>query len=512
MEITIFDGINSIGGNKIHIQHENNGIFLDFGMNYKKYNEYYEEFLKDRTTRGIHDQISLGMIPPLNIYRKDLIPSDLDISSFRDLNVDAILISHAHMDHCSNISFIDGNIPICGSPVTLALIKAIEDTSPQMEGITYFSQKEPGDDCRIIASNRKSPYKGRNLIFTEDITDNLGQFFNTKPGAKSARAKSFEPGTLTYIGDASLPFEIKAFPVDHSIYGATAYSVSKDDNTVIYTGDIRLHGGFKYKTEAFVKEAKKLSPKALIVEGTRTSRMDEYESEEEVYRNSLAAVEAAKGLVIADFSPRNFERLDTFMKIAEKTGRELIITPKDAYMLHALACTGDTRRLNNLKIYRELKAKIAKWESEVVEAMYGEKYIDIGNIQTNSEKYIICFSFFDLKHLLDIKPTFATYIYSSSEAFTEEQKIDFIRLKNWLDFFNIDLIGFKIVEEGGTITPRFEKGYHASGHASGGELIKIIEEIDPDLVIPIHTENGKFFQENLNQKVIIPQSGITIKI
>ena len=129
MEITIFDGINSIGGNKIHIQHENNGIFLDFGMNYKKYNEYYEEFLKDRTTRGIHDQISLGMIPPLNIYRKDLIPSDLDISSFRDLNVDAILISHAHMDHCSNISFIDGNIPICGSPVQFIMIPLLNLTT-----------------------------------------------------------------------------------------------------------------------------------------------------------------------------------------------------------------------------------------------------------------------------------------------------------------------------------------------------------------------------------------------
>ena len=85
-------------------------------------------------------------------------------------------------------------------------------------------------------------------------------------------------------------------------------------------------------------------------------------------------------------------------------------------------------------------------------------------------------------------------------------------MKNWLDFFKIDLIGFKIVEDGGILAPKFEKGYHASGHASSSELIKIIEEINPDMVIPIHTENGKFFQDNLNHKVVIPQSGITIKI
>jgi hypothetical protein len=33
--------------------------------------------------------------------------------------------------------------------------------------------------------------------------------------------------------------------------------------------------------------------------------------------------------------------------------------------------------------------------------------------------FILCFSFFDMKHLLDIKPEGGTYIYSACEAFNE---------------------------------------------------------------------------------------------
>jgi len=36
MIITIYDGADTIGGTKIHIE-ENNGLFLDFGMNFARY-------------------------------------------------------------------------------------------------------------------------------------------------------------------------------------------------------------------------------------------------------------------------------------------------------------------------------------------------------------------------------------------------------------------------------------------------------------------------------------------
>jgi ribonuclease J len=34
---------------------------------------------------------------------------------------------------------------------------------------------------------------------------------------------------------------------------------------------------------------------------------------------------------------------------------------------------------------------------------------------------------------------------------------------------------------------RFDGRYHASGHASGEDIAWVIEQIDPDYIMPIHT-------------------------
>ncbi len=56
--------------------------------------------------------------------------------------------------------------------------------------------------------------------------------------------------------------------------------------------------------------------------------------------------------------------------------------------------------------------------------------------------------------------------------------------------------------------PSFERGYHASGHASGEELLRMVEEIEPEVVIPVHTERPEFFVERLSGvRVVLPMEG-----
>ncbi len=509
--ITIFDGANCIGGNKIYIEFDGSGAFFDFGTNYQKIADFYEEFLSPRSSRGVHDLLYLGIIPKISCYRKDLVPGDVNLSSAPNLKADAVFLSHAHMDHAGNVGLLDTNIPIIASPMSAAILKAMMDCgSSSMESEVAYAapRKASEEDPRIIetAHYKKAPYIGREFLIAGELNSELKDYWCDCPHSRELQHKEIKP-----VKD-NLGFEFKSFELDHSIYGATAYAINTSAGWIIYTGDLRMHGRFKDKTERFVKEARSLDPKVLIIEGTRIGRQDREESEEEVYRTCLGAALDEKGLIVADFSPRNFERLDTFMRIAKDAGRELVVLAKDAYVLDAMKCVDCIDRMRDLFIYKDLKTKRDAFETQIHEE-FSEKLLDPVDIAKSPDSYILCFSFWDVKHLLDIKPCGGTYIYSSSEAYSEEQVIDFRRLWNWLQFLKFKVRGFNIVERDGKKLPEFERGYHASGHASAGELLRIVEEIAPEIVVPVHSENPEFFAENLEGfKVVLAEEGRRIEV
>ena len=152
--LTVYDGAHGIGGNKIYLEEKGKGIFLDFGKNFTKYGLFYEEFLKNRDTRGIHDLMYLDLLPRLNIYRPDLIPSDLSISRLPSLPVSAVLLSHAHMDHCGNIGMLRGDIPLVASPESIVIMKGMQDcgvTSLETD-TAYFSPRQPTDENGLYLS------------------------------------------------------------------------------------------------------------------------------------------------------------------------------------------------------------------------------------------------------------------------------------------------------------------------------------------------------------------------
>ena len=508
MKITVFDGACTIGGNKIYIEENGKGLFLDFGMNFAKYSQFYEEYMCERPARGIYDLWYLGLIPRINNYRVDLIPFDLRdvISRCKNLPISAVLLSHAHLDHAGNIALLEENIGLVSSPVTMAILKAINDTGGRGFGteLPYYRVRKFADEGGfIIRANGRSDYPLRKVILTEKCEE-LKEFLFYRPGQESPKSRKIKKGEICTLDEVELGFEVKAFPVDHSVYGALAYIV-EGDVSLAYTGDFRLHGQNSEKTRYFIREAKNAN--VLIIEGTRVSREEPNVSEAEVYENSKAIVEQAKGLVIADFSPRNFERLEIFKKIADEIGRELVITPKDAYFLHALKLIDGIDRLKGIRIYENFKATMQKWEEVIVLEHYGNQYVSPFEIRRNQENYILCFSFYDLPHLLDIMPNDGTYIYSSSEAFGEEQAFSFFKLWNWLQLLGFEVHGFRVDKNGRLI---FERGLHASGHLSKSEIIDVIEKMDPDAIIPVHTENPYWFAENF-EKTVVMSDGETIK-
>ncbi len=63
--------------------------------------------------------------------------------------------------------------------------------------------------------------------------------------------------------------------------------------------------------------------------------------------------------------------------------------------------------------------------------------------------------------------------------------------------------------------PDGEKGLHASGHAGGPDLLKIVHEIKPAVLISVHSGPPGFYVEHLKDSginVILPGRGKTIDL
>lgn len=512
--VTVYDGANTIGGNKILIEDEETSVFLDFGTPFSARAQYFEEFLSPRSRAGLLDLMHMGLLPPLRgIYRHDLEDPAGRVweraqryPHYREHRADAVLLSHAHMDHCGYISFLDTEIPIVCTVMTAYLCKAIQDCGAhQFEGeMCYATPKTVDDEGTLGSAPAKDfPYMRRPYWLTDRLPADPYDFWNTSPAAP--RGRYFAPQKLA-LTDKVGGLQLRFFPVDHSIYGAAAIAVETSEGWIVYTGDLRRHGRHRDFTEAFVRDVKSLSPAALLCEGTGIGQ-ESGPTEEEVFDACLQAVKDTSGrFVVADFGPRNVERLLTFLEIARRTGRRLVITDKDAYLLtamHAVDPSVPTPAGDRyLMVYRRVLREPRPWV-ESVRQWYPDQ-VAATDVGAHPGDYILCFSFFDITELVDIDPSGGAWIYSSSEAHNEEQQIELQRLRNWLDRFHITPVG---LTEG-------PSRFHASGHISSTELREIVYQISPKQAIPIHTNSPQRFAEIMvgDFDVHIPEVGVPISL
>jgi ribonuclease J len=300
----------------------------------------------------------------------------------------------------------------------------------------------------------------------------------------------------------------RPYGVDHSIMGSGAYIIESPQGSIVYSGDLRAHGGRADSTNTFLRELEARPPWILLMEGTQLhphrpgEEPHPVSTEADVERNCLEAVEDYRGkLVVADFGPRNIERLYSFLRIARQTKRRLAIVPKDAYLLYSMNKADPTVPLpceDMLVFDPPTGAKPGKWEEFVLQE-FAPFVLHHDQVRARQGELILCFSFWDMKHLLDVAPDQGgCYIYSSSEAHNEEQAIDMRRLHNWITLFGLVPIGFKMVKDAeGKLRPKNVPGFHASGHMPGDAILEWVQRIRPEHVIPVHTEHGDRFAQAL---------------
>lgn len=520
--LTFYDGTDCIGGNKILLEDGGAALLFDFGTNFSAEGTYFDEFLQPRSSFGLSDLLYLGFLPPLRgLYRDDLeYPGTWEKYNghpmFRSLEVQGVFLSHAHYDHCGYFPYLREDIPVFMSLTSALLCKVLQDTGGgnRLNDICYVEPREFKDGLIQKAKSTKSnpnPARQRpHRAFGGSASAGVCSFWERSDSSRGLISCPLEScGDAAEVGGLQVCF----WPVDHSIPGAGAYGIKTSEGWIIYTGDLRLHGKHSYLTRQFIGAAAELGPTVLICEGTHPE-VTRPVGEEHVAANCFEVVKEEDGLVVADFGPRNVERLLSFLEIAGETGRLLVLTTKDVYLLEALHAVGGLGiphpyESSQIALYVRPQVVRKKWENALLDrfaARAPERLVGAAKIKADPGRYILCFSYYDFHALLDIEPEGGTYIYSSSEAFNEEMLLDHEKVRNWIDLF-----GFKLY--GSLGREREKSGFHASGHIHGPGIEELVESIKPEILIPVHTESRDFFRRFEDVcRVIYPQKGKSITL
>ncbi|MBS7608107.1 MBL fold metallo-hydrolase [Candidatus Bathyarchaeota archaeon] len=433
--LTFYGGVDEIGGNKILLKDGDTAVFLDFGMSFALRKQFFSPpLLSPKSEKSLQE---LGILPKLEgVYRFDEKPPA----------VDAIFISHGHMDHSAYLSFVKREIPVYCGETTKIILQAFgeirrADLEFNVEGINF---------------------------------------------------QTFRTGNIVKVGG----LEIEPVHVDHSVPGAYGFIIHTSKGAVVYTGDFRDHGAKDEMTREFVERVKAAEPVALVCEATNMTNVH-VSSEKEVEAKLNQVVSQTEGLVLAEFAYTDVDRLNSFYKTALKNNRCLAVSLRQAYLIEALASDRKLRipRLSDegMMIFRKSKERMYAWERQILER-YPEKVVDVEQVSKRQQNMILTMSLYDLEQLVEIQPQPGScYIFSSSEPFNEEMEIDFERLVNWLRHYGL---------------PQYH--VHVSGHITPLRLKACLKEINAEKVFPVHTENaGLFakFMRDLKSQIAVTEKG-----
>jgi ribonuclease J len=476
-QITFYGGVHEIGGNKFLVEDKGTKIFLDFGMQMGKVNQYFAEFVNPRICNGMGDLFEFGLLPKLKgLYRKDY-AKHMGFDGSEDNDIDAIVLSHAHIDHCAYIHYIRPDIPIYCSEETKLIMQAFQDTGSDEDYIIFkenfqIKRDKNGEITKKRGADVKYP---RKIILFEE-----GKRFNIDS------------------------IEVEPIRIDHSLPGVYGFIFHSSNGSIGYTADIRFHGRRPSETKRFVDLCGTSDIDLLLCEGTRIQ--EEFSNTElDVETKVASLVNESKNLVICSYPTRDLDRLLSFYIAAVKCNRDLVIDLKQAYILklfnNADRCKGsypepDDKRIKIYiprKVWGLIDKDINYWSKKLLLADYcdwADEFLDYNNhvdyrdVSSGQKEMIFYCNDFQLQELIDVRPVQnSTYIRSSTEPFDDEMKLDQERVKRWLLHF-------------GLINKESQWNHiHVSGHGSGDQIKNVIEGSKSKMLVPVHTEHEEYHKK-----------------
>ena len=388
MQLTIHRGTKEIGGSCVEVSTDSTRLIIDVGL--PLVDQDREPFDRSR----MKDK----SLPEL--VKANVVPDVPGLFTEGGTKPDAILLSHAHLDHVGLLEHTPEDIPVYATSGTSKMMLA---------GGVFAGQKSLDRERHVEISNRV-PF---------------------------------------LVGD----IKITPYAVDHSCFGAVAFLVEADGKKLLYSGDLRWHGRKPNMIKSLVEEVGPMKIDALVMEGThfgskRPPRKTEYQLEDDIVEH----IKSAQGLVLASFSPIDVDRLVTYLKASMRSGRTFVADAYTAFVMHLVykeIKLPDPKSADCVKVY--FNQHFERRGVQKLKDMFSSNQIDLADILAEPVRHVLCFRPSNLRLDFEEKlPARSRVLYSYWHGYLE--KPDWLAVNKQVknaggDFHSVHTSGHIYVED-----------------------------------------------------------------
>jgi ribonuclease J len=357
MRFCIHRGSHQVGGSCVELFYRNTTILLDVGL---PLDYDFSDDMESHLPQPLFDKLRRG-----------------------EKNIDAVILSHAHLDHYGLAGILPKGIPVYCGKATAELINMSAQLNPDK--------------------------------------------------IQSIKLQSFNAWETTQIGS----FSIIPYLMDHSAFDAYGFLISAGGKNLFYTGDFRGHGRKAKLLDRLIQNPPRVN--ALLMEGTLIGERIEEPTitEQELETEFVNVIEQTPGIALVTTSSQNIDRIVTIFRAAKRTGRKLIIDFYTAEILDRLKTYANLPHASWPRIrvcYPQLLSRrfeeLGLKDILVRHRENGIKWTRVNEMENDAVMLIRAGFLWDIKKFLGLNG--ATWIYSLWPGYFEKSK-PLRNLKSYLE-------------------------------------------------------------------------------
>ena len=179
-------------------------------------------------------------------------------------------------------------------------------------------------------------------------------------------------------------------------------------------------------------------------------------------------------------SSLNIDRIVSVHNACKRANKTFVIDPYTAYILETFRGSNlPNYKSENIKVYCVPNSQSEKIFENPKNKKFGHNKISFDDIMANPDKYVIKDNFKVAESITArMSHDEINLVYSYWEGYLEDEKY---RWHNYIDQL---------------------RQVHTSGHIAKSDLIKLVEDLKPKKIIPIHTLASEKFKEYFGDKVV----------